>query len=134
MQIPFQYSLHILHEDGTLEHKEFLGDEHSDPRQPLINQMLKDITPTGSIVAYNQGFELGRIQELANFDEVNSKELLALTERFIDLIDPFRNRGYYHPDFNGSFSIKFFYSDIYWRSKPDIVEGLKIQISSNNFI
>jgi hypothetical protein len=28
MQIPFQYSLHILHEDGTLEHKEFLGDEN----------------------------------------------------------------------------------------------------------
>ncbi len=42
-QMPFQYSLHILHEDGTLEHKEFLGDENSDPREPLIRQMLQDI-------------------------------------------------------------------------------------------
>ena len=46
-QIPFQYSLHIRHEDGTLEHKEFLGDKK---RLPLAKQMLKDITPTGSIV------------------------------------------------------------------------------------
>ena len=106
MQIPFQYSLHILHEDGTLEHKEFLGDEHSDPREALIEQMLQDITPNGSIVAYNQGFEKGRIKELAMFSETRHDELLALNERFVDLIVPFRRRGYYHPDFNGSFSIK----------------------------
>ena len=106
MQIPFQYSLHILHEDGTLEHKEFLGDENSDPRNALIEQMLQDITPTGSIVAYNQGFEKGRIKELAMFNEMRHDDLLALNDRFVDLIDPFRGRGYYHPDFNGSFSIK----------------------------
>lgn len=106
MQIPFQYSLHILHEDGTLEHKEFLGDENSDPRDALINQMLEDITPIGSIVAYNQSFEMSRIKELANFSPSKKKQLLALNERFVDLIVPFRGRGYYHPNFNGSFSIK----------------------------
>ena len=105
-QIPFQYSLHILHEEGTLEHKEFLGDENEDPREALIEQMLSDITPTGSIVAYNQSFEIGRIKDLAAFAPKYEKELLALTERFVDLIVPFRAKGYYHPDFNGSFSIK----------------------------
>lgn len=105
-QIPFQYSLHILHEDGTLEHKEFLGDEHSDPRDVLITRMLSDITEQGSIIAYNQSFEKRRIRELATYDSNKSKELLALNERFIDLIIPFRNGGYYHPDFHGSFSIK----------------------------
>jgi hypothetical protein len=106
MQIPFQYSLHILHEDGTLEHKEFLGDENSDPRNDLIDQMLNDITPTGSIVAFNQSFEMSRIKELATFNQNKKDELLALNERFVDLIVPFRGRGYYHPNFNGSFSIK----------------------------
>ncbi len=105
-QIPFQYSLHILHKDGTMEHEEFLGDENSDPRGLLIEQMLNDVTPTGSIVAYNQSFEMTRIKELAEFDESRKEELLALNERFVDLIVPFRGRGYYHPDFNGSFSIK----------------------------
>ena len=106
MQIPFQYSLHVLHEDGTMEHKEFLGDENSDPRAALIEQMLNDLTTAGSIVAYNQSFEKSRIKELAEFDESRKEELLALNERFVDLIVPFRGRGYYHPDFNGSFSIK----------------------------
>ena len=106
MQIPFQYSLHILHEDGTLEHKEFLGDENSDPRNALINQMLNDIFPNGSIMAYNQAFEITRIKELANYNIEKKDELLALVDRFVDLIVPFRGRGYYHPDFNGSFSIK----------------------------
>jgi len=105
-QIPFQYSLHIVYEDGTVEHKEFLGDENSDPRPALIEQMLMDITDKGSIVAYNQSFEKSRINELAYFNEEQKEELLALNERFVDLIVPFRRRGYYHPDFNGSFSIK----------------------------
>ncbi len=34
------------------------------------------------------------------------KQILSLTQRFVDLIIPFRNLGYYHKDFNGSFSIK----------------------------
>ncbi len=106
MQIPFQYSLHILHEDGTIEHKEFLGDENSDPRNDLIEQMLNDITPTGSIVAFNQSFEMSRIKELSHFNQSKKDDLLALNERFVDLIVPFRGRGYYHPNFNGSFSIK----------------------------
>lgn len=96
----------ILHKDGRLEHKEFLGDENSDPRDALIEQMLGDITETGSIVAYNQSFEMSRIRELAKFKPSREEELLALNERFVDLIVPFRGRGYYHPDFNGSFSIK----------------------------
>ena len=105
-QMPFQYSLHILHEDGTLEHKEFLGDENSDPRRPLVEQMLKDITPTGSIIAFNQSFEITQIKNLALLCSDISNELLALNERFIDLAHPFQYKHYYHPKFNGRYSIK----------------------------
>jgi hypothetical protein len=106
VQMPFQYSLHILHEDGTLEHKEFLGDENSDPRLPLAQQMLQDITSTGSIVAYSQGFEKGKIRNLADIFEALSDDLLALNERFIDIAHPFQKKYYYHPKFNGRYSIK----------------------------
>ncbi len=105
-QVPFQYSLHIVDDDGGLEHREFLGDECSDPREDLVIQMLEDITPTGSIVAFNMGFEKSRIQDLADMFPLYRDRLLALNDRFVDLIDPFRNLGYYHPDFNGRFSIK----------------------------
>ena len=105
-QMPFQYSLHILHEDGTLEHKEFLGDENSDPRRTLSEQMLQDITPTGSIVAFNQSFEITQIKNLAQVCSDISDELLALNSRFIDLANPFQYKHYYHPKFNGKYSIK----------------------------
>jgi len=105
-QMPFQYSLHILHEDGTLEHKAFLGDENSDPRLALAKQMLKDITHTGSIVAYSQGFEKGQIKNLAALHGDLSEELLALNERFVDLAHPFQYKHYYDPKLNGKYSIK----------------------------
>jgi hypothetical protein len=105
-QMPFQYSLHILYEDGTLEHKEFLGDENSDPRELLAKQMLKDITPIGSIVAYSQGFEKGKIRDLAELLPTFRGDLLALNERFIDIAHPFQYKHYYHPKFNGRYSIK----------------------------
>jgi hypothetical protein len=105
-QIPFQYSLHILYKDGTLVHKEFLADENIDPRELLIKQMLNDITPTGSIVAYNKSFEITQIKNLALFYPSLSNELLALNERFIDLANPFQYKYYYHPKFKGKYSIK----------------------------
>ena len=46
------------------------------------------------------------IGRLANEYQPRREALIALNERFIDLIVPFRQLMYYHPDFNGSFSIK----------------------------
>ncbi len=106
MQIPFQYSLHILYEDGKLEHKEFLGDENSDPRSVLGDQMLKDITQNGSIVAFNKAFEMGQIKNLALVCPDISHKLLSLNDRFVDLALPFEKKFYYHPKFNGKYSIK----------------------------
>ena len=79
-QIPFQYSLHILYQNGDLDHKEFLADENSDPRPEFIKKLLKDIPKDGTIVAYNISFEVSRIKELAEFDTSNKNELLALTK------------------------------------------------------
>ena len=106
MQMPFQYSLHIVDERGVSSHHEFLGDHNTDPRRDLCKQMLRNIPKSGSIIAYNQSFEISRIREMAEQFEEFRDELLALIDRFVDLIIPFRNGGYYHPDFNGSFSIK----------------------------
>ena len=106
MKMPFQYSLHILQQDGQYEHKEFLANEFADPRADLARALIRDITPRGTIMAYHQSFEIGVISGLANhFDELRPG-LMAMISRFNDLIIPFRRLIYYHPDFNGSFSIK----------------------------
>ena len=108
MQIPFQYSLHILHEDGRLEHKEFLGDENSDPRDALINQMLNDIYLTGSIMAYNQAFEITRIKELANYN-IERKNELKRDEEFEFYIssDEFKRNIFFKDGKNLEFKIRY---------------------------
>jgi hypothetical protein len=107
MQMPFQFSLHIQNEPlGELEHFEWIGDHKDDPRKEIAEKMLKWIPPKGTIIAYNQSFEMNCIKELARYNVELSDQLLALNERFTDLIIPFRQGDYYHPAFNGSFSIK----------------------------
>jgi len=105
-QIPFQYSLHILQRDGQLEHREYLADECADPRPLVAAQLLQDMGGQGSIVAHSQSTEIAAINTLANACPELAAALRPLTARFIDLLTPFRGLMYYHPDFNGRFSIK----------------------------
>jgi hypothetical protein len=53
----FQYSLHIEHDDGTLEHKEFLAKEGSDPREEFIKHLIADIPAGSCVLVYNESFE-----------------------------------------------------------------------------
>ena len=104
-QIPTQYSLHIEHEDGRLEHKEFLGDSR-DPRRGIAESLCKNIPTDACVIAYNKTFECGRLEELADLYSDLREHLLSISNNVVDLIIPFRNGSYYHKDMGGSNSIK----------------------------
>ena len=105
-QIPFQYSLHIDREGEGLSHIEFLADETEDPRRFFTEHLLDHIPDSGSIIAYNISFEKMILRMMAReFPDLASR-LESLMDRFVDLLEPFRSRGYHHPDFQGSLSIK----------------------------
>ena len=106
-QIPFQYSLHIKrNKNSGLEHLAFLGDGIVDPRRQLIVELLSAVGTKGSIIVWNQTFEISRLKELArDFPEFETK-IYELIERVVDLMIPFRKKQYYHLDFNESYSIK----------------------------
>jgi hypothetical protein len=106
MQIPFQYSLHVEHCDGGLEHYEFLGDHNSDPRYALAKQLVEDIPTDVTVLAYNMGFEKGVIKNLAKQFPEFEANLLAIHENIRDLMTPFQKKDYYTPAMKGSFSIK----------------------------
>jgi hypothetical protein len=104
--IPFQFSCHIwMTSTGELKHSEYLHVENSDPRPKLIESLLKNILPEGSIISYNKSFEISVITKLAEFAPQYKEKLLALIPRFVDLLPLFQNYVY-HPEFLGSFSIK----------------------------
>ena len=106
-QIPFQYSLHIEYEDGTLEHKEFLAQDGVDSRYKLVLKLCNDIPNDVTVLAYNMSFEKGVIDRLANSFPAFEKHLLAINENMQDLMIPFQKKWYVTPSMNGSYSIKY---------------------------
>jgi len=107
-QITFQYSLHIKQSaDAPYEHREFLApNDGSDPRRHLAEQLCKDIPMNVCTLAYNKGFECGRIKELASLYPDLAVHLLNIREHIQDLLTPFQSGYYYVPAMHGSFSIK----------------------------
>jgi len=104
-QIPFQFSIHIESEGG-IEHREFLAPIGVDPRRLLAEQLIHDTPRKGSILAYNRSFEVGVIKRLAETFEDLSINLISIANRIEDLMTPFQKGWYYHPQMNGSYSIK----------------------------
>lgn len=106
-QIPFQYSLHIEYEDGTLVHKEFLAQDGIDPREQIVKRLIKDIPSDVTVLAYNMSFEKGVISRLANTFSEYREHLLSINENMKDLMIPFQKKWYITPSMNGSYSIKY---------------------------
>jgi hypothetical protein len=106
-QIPFQYSMHVQNEaGGETAHHEFLHKEITDPRQSFVESLISSCGNSGSFIVYNKTFEAGRNSELAELYPQYASQLLAINERMVDLMLPFKNRYLYHPDQKGSYSIK----------------------------
>ena len=84
----------------------FLLKEKKDPLEDLIKSMLSLLGKKGSIVAYNAGFEKGCIKSLVKSFPKYSSDLRALTERFNDLMVPFRSGHYIHYKSHGSHGLK----------------------------
>lgn len=106
-QLVFQYSLHIEHKDGRIEHKAYLAQTNStDPRTALIQQLLSDCDKNGDILVYNIGFERSKLQDLMKFSPPNASDIQRLIDRLKDLMLPFKKQLYYTPEMQGSYSIK----------------------------
>lgn len=105
-QIPFQYSLHIHHTDGKLEHRDFLAEPGTDPRLALVQQLCADIPPGSRLVVYSASLEKTVIKRLAHTFPAHRKHLFSLLPGMIDLQVPFLKRWAYHYMQQGSHSIK----------------------------
>lgn len=106
-QIPFQFSLHIVKEKGAKpEHHSFLYNGNGDPRKEFASELKRVLGDEGIIVVYNQGFEIGRLRELAEAYPEYKNWVENTVGRVVDLLVPFRNFSYYNPKQRGSASIK----------------------------
>ncbi|MBT3465426.1 DUF2779 domain-containing protein [archaeon] len=104
--IPFQYSLHIQeNENSKLTHHSLVALD--DPRENIILGLKKLLGETGTILAYNKSFEIGRLNDLAGWYPKYKEWVDEINKRFIDLIVPFRKFYFYDSKQMGSSSIKY---------------------------
>ena len=102
--IPIQWSNHTEAEDGSLQHTAYLCTEQKDPREEIAMRLLESVGEEGSICVYSE-YEHHIVKVLADAVPRLREDLLRVGERLWDLLKVLQDH-YYHPDFQGSFSIK----------------------------
>jgi len=106
-QIPFQFSVHVVKTKGAKpEHYSFLADGPDDPRPEFMARLKEVMGTNGSVIAYNAGFEMDKLKKCADLLPEYQKWVNSIQKRIIDLLKPFRDFAYYHPNQDGSCSIK----------------------------
>jgi len=106
-QIPFQFSLHRRERPGDEpSHVEFLAEAGPDPRDSFAEAVISAVGDAGSVLVYNQSFEVGRLSELAALFPERAAAIEGVIGRVVDLMAPFQRFDYYLPSMRGSYSIK----------------------------
>jgi len=103
-QLPFQWSLHIEHAGGRLEHAECLDLSGELPLRAVATTLLEATRGTGPVFMYTP-FERACLKTLGAFCPDLREPLQALDQRLVDLA-PIAKQHYYHPAMHGSWSIK----------------------------
>ncbi len=104
-QAPAQFSYHEASGDGTYTHAEYLAEGPKDCRPELARAMVQ-ATKNAEKVATYSAFEKTRIRGLQEAVPELRAELEALEGKLVDLL-PVVRENVYHPDFLGSFSLKY---------------------------
>lgn len=101
--LPVQFSVHRQSTEA-LESRAYLHRDSSDPRPPLAAALLDALEQEGPIYVWGE-FEAKVIHKLAAACPDLERPLKALPPRIVDLQTLTRSHAY-HPDFQGSWSIK----------------------------
>jgi Domain of unknown function(DUF2779) len=104
-QAPAQFSYHEANGDGTYAHAEYLAEGPKDCRPELARAMVAATKRAEKVVTYSH-FEKTKIRGLQEAVPDLRAELEALEGKLIDLL-PVVRENVYHPDFLGSFSLKY---------------------------
>ena len=103
--IPFQFSLHILYEEGTLVHHGYLHTTYDDPREAIASKLLQYMEDKGTILAYHAPFEKRVLLELSERFPSLQDRLQEMASRLYDQLVLMKNYVK-HPELGGSYSLK----------------------------
>ena len=155
-QSVFQFSLHIEKEPGVCDkekdHYGYLASDHKDHRLDLIKYMCELIPSDKMVLVYNDSFEKTRLKELAYIFPEYKDKLLKIRDNVFDLMNIVKTKSslyeslgysieeakmfnYYHPDMDGSFSIKKvlpLFSDLTYKGM-EVANGVEAMVTYASF-
>jgi hypothetical protein len=102
--LPAQFCYHELQPDGTYTHAEWLADGPGDPSEPIARALVAACRAARWVISYTH-FERTQINTLIDRVPELAAELEDLRDRLFDLHAVVKD-NVYHPDFQGSLSIK----------------------------
>lgn len=136
-QVPYQYSIHVITDydfdfktQKNVKHIEFLAENRNSFYPELIKKLTLDLQlfGVGTYVSYNKAFEKMVIKKAIEKDlGLNRKQVAFLemiNEQMVDLMVPFKQMYYYHPEQKGSYSIKYvtmMFTDLNYQDLNEIV-------------
>ncbi len=104
--IPVQFSCHRQDGSGGYEHHEWLADGSDDPRTALAERLIEACAGARTVFAYNASFERACLRRVAAaLPPKLARGLGDIDGRLQDVLPLVRDHVY-HPDFEGSFSLK----------------------------
>ena len=155
-QSVFQFSLHIEKEPGVCDkekdHYGYLAPDHLDYRLDLVKYMCELIPCDKMVLVYNDSFEKTRLKELAYIFPEYKDKLLKIRDNVFDLMNIVKTKSslyeklgyskeeakmfnYYHPDMDGSFSIKKvlpLFSDLTYKGM-EVGNGVEAMVTYASF-
>ncbi len=107
MQLPFGYSAHHLHPDGTLTQHVFIVEPGTDPRREFMIDFLKATEGTCKILAYDVSAENQVLKLMRKAFPEFAVDIDQRVSRMADLMRPFSEGWYHSPKMMGSISLKY---------------------------
>lgn len=106
MALPFAYSIHRRNEDGSVEYLSFMAEPGPDPREEFMRRFLEDTEGDALILSYDAGAERTALNLLKRKFPEHTEAIDQRLGRLRDLMQPFSEGWFHHPDMNGSVSLK----------------------------
>lgn len=105
-QVVVQYSLHIMQADGTIEHYSDIIQPSATTNHAVVESLAQRAPKAWTYIVRNRSFECDRNKEIILRYPEFTDIFTYINEHTFDLMEIFKEREYFHPDFQGSYSIK----------------------------
>jgi len=104
-QIPFLFSVCYLKE-GKPAFINYLKPIENDSRQEFLDAVLEATESFDSVIVFDKNLEQQVLGKLQNLFPAKRDKIEILRNKLIDLAEPVQNFYFFHPKFNGNFSLK----------------------------